>query len=58
MVVNFSGEESVLPKASVLDAAEAVSASVVAAINDSEPSVSKRNKQKNRVYSVGSETKF
>jgi hypothetical protein len=59
MVVKFSGEEIVLPKASVLGGAEAVSASVGDAINDSEPSVSQRKKQKNRqVYSVGAETKF
>jgi hypothetical protein len=58
MVVNFSGEEIVLPMASVLGAAEAVPASVVAAINDSEPSVSKHRKQIRQVYSVGAETKF
>jgi hypothetical protein len=54
MVVNFSGKEIVLPMASVLGAAEAVPASVVAAIN-----VSKRKTPKNRqVYSVCAETKF
>jgi hypothetical protein len=59
MVVKFSGEEIVLPQASVLSAAEKFSASVVAAINDSEPSDSKRKKQKNRqVYSLGAETKY
>jgi hypothetical protein len=59
MLVNFSCEEIVLPKATVVGVAEEISASVVATINDSETTtdIPKRGDCK-EVHTVGAEKKF
>jgi len=59
MLVNFSGEEIVLPKATVVGVAEEVSPSLVAAINaDTNPADERDARESTHVYSVAGVTKF
>jgi len=59
MVVNFSGEEVVLPRATVVGVAEEISPSLVAAINDdASPADSCSNKTRCYVNTAKDEAKF
>jgi hypothetical protein len=59
MVVNFSHEEIVLPKGTVLGVAEETSASIIAAINEEGTSNFKITREKRReVNTVVNDTSF